>query len=264
MDERIRVLHAEDNRDFADLAATFLEREDDRFTVETASDAEEGMAMLGETEYHCVVSDFDMPGQNGIEFLESVRDRYPDLPFILFTGKGSEAVASDAISAGVTDYLQKEQGTDQYAILANRIRNSVERTLAERERRRHLDAIETAQEGISILDDDGVFIYVNEAYADLYGYEPDEMVGEHWTLTYRDSDVDQVIEEIVSQVWDEGYWHGETVGLRADGSTFVEDHTLATTDEANWSVRSGTSPTSENASGYSKPSSTTRTRLSES
>jgi len=47
---------------------------------------------------------------NGLEFLEVVRADDPNLPFILFTGKGSEAVASDAFSAGATDYLQKERG----------------------------------------------------------------------------------------------------------------------------------------------------------
>lgn len=45
-----------------------------------------------------------MPGQTGIEFLEVVRDQYANLPFILFTGQGSDEIASDAISAGVTDY----------------------------------------------------------------------------------------------------------------------------------------------------------------
>lgn len=50
---------------------------------------------------------YDMPRQTGIEFLETVREEYPGLPFILYTGKGSEEVAADAISAGVFDYLQK-------------------------------------------------------------------------------------------------------------------------------------------------------------
>jgi CheY-like chemotaxis protein len=67
-----------------------------------------------------------MPGKDGIEFLQAVREAYPDLPFVLFTGKGSEAVASDAISAGVTDYLQKQSGTEQYELLVNRIRNAVQ------------------------------------------------------------------------------------------------------------------------------------------
>jgi len=136
----IRVLHVDDEPDFADVAARFLEREDDRFTVLTATEASEGLDRLATERVDCIVSDYDMPGQNGLEFLVTVRERSPDLPFILFTGKGGEEVASEAISAGVTDYLQKEGGTGQYAILANRIANVVEgrrsrRASAARERR---------------------------------------------------------------------------------------------------------------------------------
>jgi DNA-binding NtrC family response regulator len=60
-----------------------------------------------------------------LEFLDRLRQHRSELPFILFTGKGNEEIASEAITAGVTDYLQKETGTDQYRVLANRIHNSV-------------------------------------------------------------------------------------------------------------------------------------------
>ncbi|AUX10273.1 signal transduction histidine kinase with PAS domain [Halalkaliarchaeum desulfuricum] len=228
---RMRILHVDDDVNFAELTATFLEREDDRFAVETATSASEGLEVIADTEVDCVVSDYDMPGRNGIEFLESIRERSSELPFILFTGKGSEEVASDAISAGVTDYLQKERGTDQYAILANRIKNAVEGRRARIQRERQLDAIETAQEGISILDANGVFIFVNEAYADLYGYEREEMIGEHWELIYRDDDVEAIREQVLPEVERTGHWNGITTGLRADGTTFVEDHALARTEQ---------------------------------
>ncbi|MFC7196509.1 response regulator [Halosimplex aquaticum] len=121
----IRVLHVDDDRDLGGLVAAALEREDDRFDVLTATDPDDALTLLDEERVDCVVSDYDMPGQTGIEFLETVRERDPDLPFVLYTGKGSEEVASEAISAGVTDYLQKGTGTDQYALLANRIENAV-------------------------------------------------------------------------------------------------------------------------------------------
>ena len=121
----IRVLHVDDDPDLGALVAAALEREDDRFDVLTAASPDDGLAVLDEERVDCIVSDYDMPRTNGIEFLEAVREHYPDLPFILYTGKGSEEVASDAISAGVTDYLQKGTGTDQYALLANRIDNAV-------------------------------------------------------------------------------------------------------------------------------------------
>lgn len=54
-------------------------------------------------------------------------------PFILFTGKRNEEIASEAISAGVTDYMQKEGGTDQYTVLANRVRNAVRQYRSEQE-----------------------------------------------------------------------------------------------------------------------------------
>ena len=63
---------------------------------------------------------------DGLEFLERVREGHLELPFLLFTGRGSEEIAGRAISAGVSDYLQKGTGSDQLTVLANRIENTVE------------------------------------------------------------------------------------------------------------------------------------------
>ncbi|SEG73358.1 PAS domain S-box protein [Halobellus limi] len=138
--DTIDVLHVDDDPDFTELTATFLERVDDRIEVRAASGAAAGLDALADYDVDCIVSDYDMPATDGIEFLEAVREDHPELPFILYTGKGSEEVASDAISAGVTDYLQKGTGSEQYELLANRIRNAVEaheshRLLTERTRR---------------------------------------------------------------------------------------------------------------------------------
>ena len=138
--DTIRVLHVDDDPGFLELVATFLERERGRIEVDTATDAEEGLEFLADRAVDCVVSDHDMPGKNGIEFLRTVRETDPELPFVLFTGKGSEEVASDAVSAGVTDYLRKGTGTERYELLANRIVNAVDarrsrRMLSERTRR---------------------------------------------------------------------------------------------------------------------------------
>ena len=229
MSGQITVLHVDDEPDFTEMAAEFLTREDDRIEVVTAADARDGLTMLEAEPVDCVVSDYDMPGMDGLAFLERVRERNDTIPFVLFTGKGSEAVASRAFSAGATDYLQKTTGTDQYAILANRVTKYVERARAQRERDRRLEAIETASEGISILDEDGRFVYVNEAYADIYGYDPEAMVGEHWELIYDADEARAVRDEVLPVVEETGEWEGETIGLRADGTTFIEDHTVSKT-----------------------------------
>lgn len=122
----IDVLHVDDDPDLTEVAAIYLQRESDRITVQTATSASEGLDAVARNEFDCIISDYNMPGQNGLEFLEAVRKAECDLPFILYTGKGSEEVASDAIAAGVTDYLRKRAGTEQYELLANRITNAVE------------------------------------------------------------------------------------------------------------------------------------------
>ncbi len=118
------------------MAAEFLEREAGGISVETATSVDGALELLP-GEFDCVVSDYDMPGRDGLELLREVREAHPALPFILFTGKGSEQVASEAISAGVSDYLQKGAGSERYSLLANRIENLVsqQRAMAELETR---------------------------------------------------------------------------------------------------------------------------------
>jgi len=179
MDERvdaIQVLHVDDDPDFTDVAATFIERATDRIDVETAVSADEGLDRL-DGSVDCVISDYEMPGIDGIEFLQSVREEYPDLPFILFTGKGSEAVASEAISAGITDYLQKSGTTEQYELLCKRVENAV---LKDRAQTNYRELFEKTPVGLTIHDPTtGEIIDANHAFGDLLGYTPSELEGEH-------------------------------------------------------------------------------------
>jgi len=152
----IRVLHVDDERALGELVATLLAREDEQITVVTEPSASDGLARLeaDHEEIDCIVSDYEMPGMDGVEFLEAVRDDYPDLPFILFTGKGSEEVASEAISAGATDYLQKESGTEQYELLANRIQNAVSQTRGVRAQHQLRELAETTNRVFFIFNHD--------------------------------------------------------------------------------------------------------------
>lgn len=180
--EKIRLLHVDDDSALADLTATFLLREDDRFDIEIAHNVSEGLDCLTENDFDCIVSDYDMPGKNGIEFLETVREDYADLPFILFTGKGSEEVASDAISAGATDYLQKGGGTDKYELLANRARNAVDQYRATREaqtvQRRLQELAESTADCLWMFDHNWDELLFISGYEDVWN-RPTEAIKEN-------------------------------------------------------------------------------------
>ena len=174
---RIRVLHVDDDTHFTELIKNRLEHEADQVTVQTAAAPEEGLSILATDAVDCIVSDYDMPTQNGIEFLRNVREEYPNLPFILYTLKGTEEIASEAISAGVTDYLQKEADPSQHTLLANRIENFVSQYRAQRELARNEDLLAFTEQlvktgGWNYDIETGETRWTDGTYA-IYGLEPD-------------------------------------------------------------------------------------------
>lgn len=227
-DDTIRVLHVDDDPAFVDMAATFLERNCEQLAVTTATDTDTALALLRGTSpsFDCVISDYEMPAGDGLDFLDAVREFEPALPFFLYTGNGSETIADAALERGATDYVRKTSGTAQYAVLANRIRRVVAGNRAEREVERRLVAMETAREGICIVDADGTFGYANETYLDLYGYDEADLLGEPWQRAHPDEEVETIEAEVLPQVEREGEWAGTSVGLRADGTTFPESKSV--------------------------------------
>jgi PAS domain S-box-containing protein len=176
MGEGIHILHVDDDPDIIDLTAEFLTHDTDQFTVESALSGAEGLEQVT-SEIDCIVSDYDMPGMNGLEFLEAVRQRQPDLPFILFTGKGSEEVASEALTLGATDYLQKGTGTDQYDLLVNRVRRAVGQFRAEQELERKNDLLEKTQAltdvGAWEFDPETGETYFTDKVYEIYDVDPE-------------------------------------------------------------------------------------------
>jgi len=213
-----------------------LKREDDRFAVETATSASEGLDRLAADDFDCIVSDYQMPEQNGIEFLEYIREEYPDLPFILYTGKGSEEVASDAISAGVTDYLQKDGGTTQYTVLANRIRNAVENyyaqmELADREQRLNL-FFEQSPLGVIEWDENFDVVRMNDAAEEVLGYAENDLAGRSWGAIVPESDRDTVADVVSDLLENKGGYHNINENVRKDGERIIcEWHNRVVTDE---------------------------------
>ena len=121
-DERgVTVLMIDDDPEFCNLIADGLEANDETLAVETTNSPSSGLAIVNERPPDCVVSDYDMPEMNGIELLGTIREDYPKIPFILYTSKGDETVASKAITAGTTDYLSKGYGSEHYDHLSTLI-----------------------------------------------------------------------------------------------------------------------------------------------
>jgi PAS domain S-box-containing protein len=227
----IRVLHVDDDPGAADAVATVLGDEGEMI-VETVAGARVALDRLADLDVDCVVSNHDPPDLDGVALLEAVRADDPDLPFLLFTGTGGEAVASRAISAGVTDYLRKGDDLERCAVLADRVRTAVERYRSRRDtaaRGRRLSSfVEQSPLGVVECDGDRGIVRLNEAGEEILGYAESELRGETWETLVAGSGRDDA-----GALTDTGGGsHGVHEIVRKDGERIVcEWHSNAVTDD---------------------------------
>ena len=105
----IRVLHVEDSVGDLELTRLFVKRKGySCIKITPVLSAEQALEILEREDFDIVVSDYKMPGMNGLEFLEELRKKGNDIPFIIFTGKGEEQVAMEALNRGANRYISKD------------------------------------------------------------------------------------------------------------------------------------------------------------
>ena len=170
----ISLLYVDDEPVLLDLCRTFLEREGD-ITVTPASSAKDALKSLAAGKYDAIVSDYQMPDTDGIMFLRTVRSQFPDIPFILFTGRGREEVVIEAINSGADSYVQKGgEPKAQFKELSHLIHQVVRRRKAESELRLMKFSVDHASEGILWMRTNGAITYYNDSVSLMLGYTPRE------------------------------------------------------------------------------------------
>lgn len=170
----ISILYVDDEPGLQEVVKLQLERTR-QFSVDISASPRNALEKLSKAGYDAVISDMHMPGMNGIEFLKAVRERYPRLPFIIFTGRGREDVIIEALNNGADYYLQK--GCDIRSLFAD-LQNMIQRAV---ERRRLEDALQesatryrefftTSRDAVFITSADGKWIDFNDALVEVSGY----------------------------------------------------------------------------------------------
>jgi len=132
----IRVLHVDDESRLLKITGLFLHNKGYNFKITPVLSAEQALERLEEGNFDVVVSDYEMPGMNGLAFLEEVRKKGNDIPFILLTGKGEEKVAMEAVNKGVSRYITKKVGNPNvlFDTLGQYIMEVVEERKGEKEK----------------------------------------------------------------------------------------------------------------------------------
>lgn len=97
-------------------------------------------------------------------------------------------------------------------------------------------AINTSVEGIALLDEEGIYIYMNRAHEKMFGYSEGEMLGKSWTMLYTDKDVENFVDTIFPEIEKHGFWKGHATAICKDGKTKVEEYLTLTATSDGWLI----------------------------
>lgn len=192
-----RILYVDDEPALLEITKLFLERNGE-ITVDTRTSAIPALPLLDSGVHDAVISDYQMPGMDGIEFLKKVRASGNKIPFILFTGKGREEVVIQALNEGADFYLQKGgDPASQFAELSNKIRYAINSKRAEetlKEKTAELDRFfNSSLDLLCIADTDGYFRRLNPEWERALGYTVSEMEGRKFLDFVHPDDLAQTI-----------------------------------------------------------------------
>jgi len=226
-EKAIRVLHVDDDAGFLAVAKQCLE-EQSQFEVDTALSVEEALKKLKDSEYDAVVTDYQMPGKNGLELLRELRQKGSDVPFILFTCKGKEEIAIEALNSGVYRYVGKEGKAEAtYAELKRSICDAVRGRRAEkllREAESSLRLItENMQDMLLLTDANLICTFASASHKWILGYEPSEMIGKRVYDFIHPHDMTRAMEAAKKALKDNSGGTMEVRVRRADGSYILSE-----------------------------------------
>jgi PAS domain S-box-containing protein len=172
-----------------ELTKLSLESDDPSLTVTTMQIPSDALKLLSDQPFDCIVSDYQMPGMDGTKFCTEIK-KTRTIPFIIYTGRGSDEIASDVFTAGADDYVKKEMELAHFKVLARRIRHAVEKSRAENalkvSEERYRTLFSNMMNGFAyckmIQDQNGkpedfTYLEVNDSFERLTGLKREEVIG---------------------------------------------------------------------------------------
>jgi PAS domain S-box-containing protein len=217
------ILYVDDEPDLLELGRLFLER-DGIFTVNTSPSAIDALNQLESVQYDAIVSDYQMPGMDGITFLKTFRATGNETPFIIFTGRGREEVVIEAFNSGADFYLQKGGESEaQFVELTHKINHAISRRQADQAVKkseqdyRHL--IDHANEAIYIVQDWHLRM-ANPRTVEMTGYPEQEILNQPFILFVHPDDREMLLDRYGKRM------KGEEVPPRCSFRLYRKDGTV--------------------------------------
>ncbi|MFX0113727.1 MAG: response regulator [Candidatus Hodarchaeota archaeon] len=228
------ILFVDDDQEILHLAGELLPIIEPSFKVNCTRSAIEALEGLSQQTFDIVISDYDMPLVDGLEFLENLRNEGNNSPFILLTGRGREEVAMKALNLGANYYVTKGDNLSHlFAELTHIARTLIRQRRIERAKERSQKKIRRLARHYRLLLDkmpNGFALYeiildqernpvdyrlleINHTFEELTGLKRAKIIGKKFT-------------EVLSQFeapWVEMYGRVVLTGEPAKFETYLRD-----------------------------------------
>ena len=174
-------MHVDDDPSILEITKLMLMDIVSSLYIDNVSSVDEAFKKLTTGNYDVVVSDYEMPQKDGLEFLKELRTRNNKIPFILFTGKGREEVAIRALNLGVDGYFNKQGSPETvYGELCYGIIQAVDHKRAEealkKSEEQYRDYTENSPIAFFVVNPEGKYTQVNDAATKLLLYSKNELL----------------------------------------------------------------------------------------
>jgi|GEM_PF-621107 len=191
-----RILYIEDEPDIGDLFKTVIE--DRGYVVDVAECGAEGIELHALNPYDVIAVDYQLPDMTGIDVCRKLLLQDRDLPIMMVTGKGSERLAAEALSLGVTNYVAKDNQSVYLELIPSIISQLLRTKEQAREKTRTVQALRdkdalfeaifgASQNVIAVTQiSDGKIKYCNAATTDVLGYKTEDVIGRQSPDFYHD------------------------------------------------------------------------------
>src|SRR6266581_4860715 len=236
----IQVLFIEDSEIDVELALRSLEQGGFDVSWECVQAEEELKRALSSYRPQAILSDFSMPGFDGMEALRLAKEMAPGVPFIFVSGTIGEERAIEAIRLGATDYVLKDNMRRLGTSVKRALSEASERErvrVSEEERARLVQVLEATSDYVGISEPTGKIIYMNAAGRKLTGAPESGDVGKSTIDVHPQWASERVEGEGRRAAERDGLWHGESALLGADGTEIPVSQVITAHKGPNGTIR---------------------------
>jgi len=214
MSAKIRVLHIDDNLHDRKLVKDALLIESNSFEVVEADNREKFISHLNKKDFDIILSDFNILGFDGLQVLQLVKDKYPEMPVIIVTGTGSEEIAIKAIKLGAADYVIKSVShirglahSIELVLQNKKIQKSRKKARAalKKSEQKYRKIFENIQDVFYQTDSHGIITDISPSISRIAGFTREELIGKEASIFYYDPKERNILVNqiaIKGEVWD--------------------------------------------------------------